>query len=84
MKPVKPFTSAELEEWAKDAMEQGGPYPSPKLLVTVGALEEARYALDAYKAMHVIQESTIDVLKKELAKAKRQLRKYERVSRGTI
>jgi phage shock protein A len=84
MKKTQPYTLQYLNEWAKDAMEQGGPYPEPKLVATVEALEHAQYQLDAYRAMCVIQDKAIEVLKKELAKTKRKLGKYERKSRGTV
>ena len=84
MKKTRPYTSRYLDEWAKDAMEQGGPYPEEKLVATVQALEDTQYQLDAYKAMCIIQDKAIELLKKELAKAKRQLGKYERKNRGTV
>lgn len=63
---LKPYTMAELEKWAADAMEQGGPYPSDKLVLTVRALEDALTMVEYYKAIGIVLEKTVENLQKEL------------------
>jgi hypothetical protein len=71
---VKPYTMGELERWAEEAMEQGGAYPSAKLVATVEALEDAQFMLHYYKAVNVVLEKTIETLQKEMKKEKRNVR----------
>lgn len=71
---VKPYTMRYLEEWAKEAIEQGGAYPGDRLIATVKALEEAEVSLHYYKAVNLILEKTIETLQKEMKKGKRNVR----------
>lgn len=71
---VKPYTMDELEEWAQEAMEQGGMYPSARLVATVKALEEAEFMLHYHKAVNLVLDKAIETLQKEMNKGKRNVR----------
>lgn len=71
---AKPYTMSELNMWAQDAMEQGGAYPSARLVATVEALEDAQFMLHYHKAVNVVLEKTIETLQQEMKKGKRNVR----------
>lgn len=68
---AKPYTMDELEEWAQDAMEQGGVYPGARLVATVEVLEETEFLLHYHKAVNLVLEKTVETLQKEMKKGKK-------------